>query len=253
MKRAAFALALLLGSGCSKKVEPPRRTEPWLANPSASSSAETARGPLRFEILAESQARFALSGKRAKVSGAVPLRSGRLELDPSNLGPSGAWLEFDLTRLDVVVGPENQEYAGAESATASALEWLELGSGVADTRREVFKRALFELSAIEDVTASLDLASTKAVTVTAVGALTLHGFRAPIRTRVQLQPLKTAPGEPRRLSIRSLQSVVLSLEAHDIVSRSSAGVSDATQTERASRVLGKSVRVDFELLAQQSK
>jgi polyisoprenoid-binding protein YceI len=253
MKHAAFALALLLASGCSKKVEPPRRTEPWLANPSASASAEAASGPLRFELAAESKARFALSGKRAKVSGILPLLSGKLELDPRNLAQGDALLEFDLTRIEITASSEEHDYPNAESATASALEWLELGSGVADARREVFRRALFELSAIEDVTGPLELASTKAMTVVAVGALTLHGFRAPVRTRVQLQPLKTDPGEPSRLSIRSLQPVVLSLEAHDIIFRNASGVSDATQTERASRLIGKSVRVDFDLVAQQIK
>ena len=253
MKRAAFALVLLLGSGCSKKIEPPRRTEPWLANPSASSGAELVSGPLSFEISAQSQARFTLAGKRAKVNGTMPVRFGKLELDPRNLTQGGALLEFDLTRIEIAASSDEHEYATPESATASALEWLELGSGVADARREVFRRAVFELSAVEDVTGSLDLASTKAVSVVAVGALTLHGFRAPVRTRVQLQPLRTAPGEPRRLSIRSLQPVVLSLEAHDIISRNSAGVSDAAQTERASRVIGKSVRVDFDLVAQQTK
>jgi polyisoprenoid-binding protein YceI len=255
MKRAALLLALLLllGAGCSKKVEPPRRTEPWLANPSASAGAELKIGPLRFEVLAESGARFTLSGKRAKVSGTVPLLSGRLELDPNNLGSSRSSLEFDLARVDVAVDTEAPDYESAQSATASALDWLELGSGVVDARREVFRRALFELSAIEDFNGSLDLGATKATTVTAVGALTLHGFRAPVRARVQLQPLKTAPDAPRRLSIRSLQPVVLSLEAHDIVSRNVAGVSDATLTDRATRVIGKSVRVDFELIAQQLK
>lgn len=253
MKRAALLVALLLGGGCAKKVEPPRRTEPWLANPSASAGAETKSGPLRFEVLAESGARFTLSGKRAKVSGTVPLRSGSLELDPSNLGPSRASLEFDLARVEVAVDAQAADYESAQSATASALDWLELGSGVADTRREVFRRALFELSAVEDGSGSIDLTATKETSVTAVGALTLHGFRAPVRARVQLKPLKTSPDEPRRLSIRSLQPVVLSLEAHDIVSRNFAGVSDATLTDRATRVIGKSVRVDFDLVAQQLK
>jgi hypothetical protein len=251
MKRGALLLALLLGCGCSKKVEPPRRTEPWLANPSASAGPEAVHGPLRLEVLPDSSARFTLSGKRAKVSGSVPLHSGHLDLYPLDLTKSRASLGFDVTRISA--SADNPDYADGAAATTSALEWLELGSGVDDTRRDQFRRAVFELSAIEDVTGSLDLGSTKPVTVTAVGSISLHGFRAPVRSRVQLQPLKTNSGEPRRLSIRSLQPVVLSLEAHDIAFRNSAGVSDAAQTGRASGVIGKSARVEFELTFQVSK
>jgi hypothetical protein len=249
MKRgSALLLALLLGGGCSKKVEPPRRTEPWLANPSASAGPEAGHGPLRFEVLPDSSARFALSGKRAKVSGSVPLQSGNLELYPLNLSKSRALLGFDLTRISA--SADNPDYADGAAATTSALEWLELGSGVDDTRRDQFRRAVFELSAIEDVTGPLDLGSTKAMSVTVVGSIFLHGFRAPVRSRVQLQPLKTNSDEPRRLAIRSLQPVVLSLEAHDIVFRNSAGVSDAAQTGRATGVVGKSVRVEFDMVFQ---
>jgi hypothetical protein len=258
LKRAAFLLFLLLGNGCSKKVEPPRRTEPWLANPSASAGVDSPSGPLRFDVLAESVVRFSVPTRRAKIGGSVPLASGNLELDVRDLSRSKASLTFDLTRLSVAADslPRELDLGGAEP-NALALQWLELGAEVPSERRQQFSQARFELSALEDVTGNLELGSSKPsarVTATAVGSLLLHGFRAPVRTRVALQPLPSeAPGQPHRLSIRTVEPVVLSLAAHDIAARSAAGVGDAALTARVADVVGKSARVELELVAQAVK
>lgn len=255
MKHVALLLMVLAGSGCSKKVEPPRRTEPWLATPSGSSGVQASTGPLRFEILTDSSVRFSVPTRRAKVSGSVPIASGSLKLDPRDLPGIKASLAFDLTRLSIAPDslPRELELAGQEPSTL-ARQWLELGSEVASERRQQLATARFELSALEDVNGNLDLGSSKPSarsTATAVGSLLLHGFRAPVRTRVVLQPLKAAgPGEPLRLSIRSLEPVVLSLAAHDITARSAAGVVDAALAERVTDVVGKNVRVEFDLNAQ---
>jgi hypothetical protein len=72
-----------------------------------------------------------------------------------------------------------------------------------------------------------------------------------VRTRVTLQPQKTSAEQPRRLSIRSLEPVVISLAAHDVTFRSPAGIADPAQTERLGDTIGKNARVEFELLAEQ--
>ena len=254
-RSAVFWLLVLAIGGCSKKVEPPRRTEPWLANPSASAGVDASSGPLRFDVLAESHVRFSVPTRRAKVGGTVPLASGKLELDPRDLSRSKASLTFDLTRLSISPDslPHDLELGGSEP-TALALQWLELGAEVSSERRQQYSQARFELSALEDVTGALDLGSSKPsarVTATAVGSLLLHGFRAPVRTRVSLQPLPSeTPGQPHRLSIRSLEPVVLSLAVHDIAARSAAGVGDAALTARVADVVGRNARVELELTVQ---
>jgi hypothetical protein len=256
MKHALLLASILVaGAACSKKQEPPRRTAPWRAQPSASVIAAAETGPLHFRVLPESRIRFSLPSRRARVAGSVALSDGSLSLDPRDLSRAKAVLDFDLTRLmlDADSLPPRPELAEADPRQL-ALQWLELGSDVPHERREQFSRARFELSAVEDASGPLELDADKSSArsfATAVGSLLLHGFRAPVRTRVQLQLQKpVGPGFARRLSIRSLDPVVLSLAAHDIQARSAAGVSDAALTARLADVIGKSTRVEFELLGE---
>lgn len=253
MKRCLLPLVLAGALACTKKEEAPRRTEPWLAQPSASSATTSPSGPLRFRFLSESQIRFSVPTRRAQPSGTVPLADGSLELDARNPTRAKASLDFDLLRLvaDPESLPAGTDLGGAEPSTL-AQRWLELGHDVPSERREPFTRARFELSTVDDVSGVLELdrPSSKA-TATIIGGLLLHGFRAPVRTRVAIQPQKTSAEQPRRLSIRSLEPVVLSMAAHDVTFRSPSGIADAAQTERLSDTIGKNARVEFELLAEQ--
>lgn len=255
MKYLALLAVLVLAVACSKKDEPPRRTAPWRAQPSASAKTTSAAGPLRFRVLPESSFRFSVPTRRTRPAGRVALQGGTIDLDPRDLSRTKATLDFDLTRLSVDPDslPQGAELDGAEPS-ALALQWLELGAGVPAERREQYAKAHFELSAVEDVSGPLDLDASKTaarVSATAVGSLLLHGFRAPVRTRVQLQPQKPAGLEAaRRVTIRSLDPVVLSLPAHDILARSASGVNDAALTARLADVIGKSARVEFELIAE---
>lgn len=251
MKLVLAALLLCSALSCSKPEEKPRRTEPWLATPSADPSAVPATGPLKLELLADSRARFTLTGRRAKPSGSVPLSSGSIELFPSELSRSKATLVFDLERIELTADslPPDAELSGA-SPHELALRWLELGAGVAAEQRKQHSRAVFELSAVEDGATALELEPSKRGTrVTVVGSLRLHGFRAPVRTRVELRAQRSEQGT-LQLAIRSLEPVVLSLVAHDIGARSESGVSEPAVTARWSDVVGKNVRVDLELLAE---
>jgi hypothetical protein len=67
---------------------------------------------------------------------------------------------------------------------------------------------------------------------------------------VLLQPLKTAPGAASRLSIRSAGALVLALAPHDITARGPSGIADALAMARASDWVGKTARIEFELLAE---
>lgn len=253
MKRLV-ALLCVLGLGCSKKPEPPRRTEPWLASAVVSASAApTASALLELRFAPESRIRFSLPAKNGKPSGQVPLASGKLRLVTQDLKSSTANLEADLTRLSL--DPESLP-AAAElpgSPDALALNWLELGPEVPIERRSQFALARFELTALENVSPpTLELGGKRPARVraTAVGTLLVHGFRAPVRAEVALESLPPGPSGQLRLSIRSTSPLVLPLAPHEISARGPSGGLDPQQGARAEGSVGKNARIELELVAE---
>lgn len=253
---AKLAAALLVCQGCAKHEPAPRRTAPWLASAAASASAappaSNAKRSFRIDA-ASSRIQFSLPGRKAKPSGSVPVLGGKLELAPSELDSARASVEADL--LGISIDPASlPEDAGLTLApNLLALHWLELGPGVSSEKREQFARARFELSSLEALSApALDFGSQRPAKVraTAVGSLLLHGFRAPVRVELVLQPLPTAPGAPLRLSIRTASPLVLSLPPHDIGPRSAEGIAAPGEATRAEASLGKNAKIDVELVAE---
>jgi hypothetical protein len=247
-------VALLACVGCSKKPTPPQRTEPWLANPSSSSSSVES-APRTYHFLSDSRIRFTLPGRKGKVSGRLPLTEGLLHLLPRDLKSASASIDVDLTKLSIDAEALPEAVAlGGSSPNGLGLQWLELGPAVAAERRSQLSKAHFELSAVEGLSATvLDLNATRAhvrVRATVTGTLLLHGFRAPIRCDVLLEPLQVLAGAPPRLSIRSVGALVVPLLQHDIAARGPAGIADPLAGVRAADWVGKNAHVEFELLAE---
>lgn len=250
--RALLALLLLASpGGCAKKEEPPRRTEPWLATPSTSSAVDSA-APRRFRFASESRVRFSLPTRKSRPSGSVAIASGELLLDQRQLERSRASVEVDLSQLtiDESTLPDGAELGG-RSATSIALDWLELGSEVPREKREQFTKARFELVSVENLsTPGLGLEGrSNRVRATVVGTLLLHGFRAPVRCDVWLELQAADAGAPR-LSIRSATPLVVALGPHDIGARTPSGSPDPLAAARAAEWVGKSVRLELELVAE---
>ncbi len=247
-------LGVLAWAGCSNKPAPPHRTEPWLAHPSAGASSPS-NLPRTFHFLRESSIRFSAPGRRGKVSGRLPLTEGWLSLDPLDLKSAKAAIDVDLTQLSIEADalPEGAPL-GDSAPSAVALQWLELGPGVAAERRREVGTARFELSSVETSSApALDLSAPRAhvrVRATVTGTLLLHGFRAPIRIDVVLEPQKVDAGAPARLSIRSTGALVVALGLHDISARGPSGIADPLATARAADWVGKNARVELELVAE---
>ncbi|HKY39067.1 MAG TPA: hypothetical protein VJN18_24180 [Polyangiaceae bacterium] len=259
MRHAGWLLTLLVAgaAGCARKQEAPRRTEPWLASASASSSPAP-RGILELHFSPESQIRFSLPARKAKLVGQVPLAEGKLRLDPKNLQASQASISADLTRI--AISDDSLPTGGDAppgSPSALALNWLELGPDVPAQQRTQFSLARFELVSLENLSkASLDLdasARKTPVRATAVGTLLVHGYRAPVRAEVVLELLPPSAAQPARLSIRSTTPLVLPLAPHDIVARGASGMLDPLQTARAADVVGKNARIELQLVAEASK
>ncbi len=252
----ALGLALLLAcAGCSKKVEPPRRTEPWLATPSVSAEP-SALAPRSFRFTSASVARFSVPSRKAKVSGSVAVSGGELRTDPRRLELTRGHVEVDLSKLTIDESsvPEGAELGG-RSASELALDWLELGAGVAQDKRAQFGKARFELVSIDNLSGPALSGEGRSGRVRAVviGTLLLHGFRAPVRADVwvELQPAP-AEGGGQRLSIRSAVPLVLPLGPHDIGARSASGTPDPLSAARAGEWVGKSARIELDLTAEPS-
>lgn len=250
MTRAKLLVAglALLTAHCKKPEPPPRRTAPWLASPSASSSssASSTTSARVYRFASDSRIRFSVSGRKGKVDGNVPLAHGELELDPRDLKRARASFDVDLTKLSV----ETSAPEGLGSPTELALSWLELGPQVPAERRAPFATARYELVSLESLAPPYLELGTKpsSVRATAVGTLLIHGFRAPVRVEVAL---RTAG--PDRVSIRSVSALVVPLGPHDITARDASGVVDALGAARAADWIGKTARVEFELVGQISK
>jgi hypothetical protein len=240
--------------GCAKKEAAVHRTEPWLAKPS-SSRASSASAPRTFHFVQGSSIAFSVPGRKGKVSGHVPLGEGKLRLDPRDLKSASASIDVDLTKLSIDAEqlPEGVELSGSSPA-AIALQWLELGPAVPAERRAELANARFELASVEDLSAPfIELDARRKgghVRALAVGTLLIHGFRAPVRASVLLEPLKTLPGAAPRLSIRSAAALVVPLAPHDIGARSPSGTADALGTARAADWVGRNVRIEFGLIAE---
>ncbi len=252
--RRLVLVALLASAGCSKKAGPPQRTEPWLANPSASTNSASG-APHNFRFLSDSRIHFSVPGRKGKVSGHLPLTTGSLALDPLDLKRATASIDVDLTQLSIDADalPEGAP-VGDSSPSALGLQWLELGANVTAERRSELSKARFELSSVEGLSAAaLDLGATRGhvrVRATVVGTLRLHGFRAPLRTDVLIEPQKVATGAPLRLSIHSAGALLVPQAAHDTMARGPSGFADPLATGRAAYWFGKSARVECELIAE---
>jgi polyisoprenoid-binding protein YceI len=242
--------ALLTLSACSKPDPPARRTEPWLATPSAS-GAFNVGAPRLYRFTSDSSISFSVSGHKEKLNGHLPLASGELHIDPRDLQQTQANLTVDLTKLSIDTPPPSGLELGASSPDALALQWLELGPQVPAERRAQFTPARFELHALENLSSTILLGGGKsgAVRAAAIGTLLIHGFRAPVRVEVSLRKLP-ASSDPERVSIRSVGALVVSLVPHDITARDAAGVVDALGAARAADWVGKTAHVQFELVAQ---
>jgi hypothetical protein len=250
LKRYALPLLLSLSANaCRDRAKPAHRTEPWLAQPS-SSGASRSSSPRNYHFATDSRVSFSLQGKRGKVSGSAPVSEGSLRLDPIDPTHSSGHAVVDLEGIVVDQSEVPPGVGlGAASPRELALNWLELGPQVPADRRDQYRWARFELSSVEG-SIPLTFTSRKptAVRLSAVGTLLLHGYRAPVEFGLSVTPEAPASGSPS-LSIRSTSPLVLPLAPHDISARSSSGVVDAVTSAHTAEWLGKSVRLEFKLLA----
>ena len=246
---AASALCLLLfGVGaCAKKDPRPMRTEPWLAHPPASASAnsDAATPATRYTLTEQSVIRLELPTKRGPLRGSLTRITGELSIDRRDLAQSRGQVRADLGTLSVQ-GADGNADAALLAQARNALDLADAsGASAAST---------FELTAFEDASpAQLESAPegdggapfVRRARGTAVGDLLLHGFR--VTRRASLEAEFGFGGDrqvPSTVVIRSRTPFVISLETHAIraLELEGAGKAHSGASPRA-----REIRVSIEL------
>jgi hypothetical protein len=236
-----LAAACLLCLACDEREPPKARTEPW-ENPAfraaatASSIASAAPVAAQRYLLASSDVRFSLPARERTPQGVISGASGELELGADGVSVARCELRFDMTTLAV----RAEDDAGDQAAyTQRALEWLELGSSVAPSTRERHRFATLEVSALERVEEQRVAASFRA---TAVGRLSLHGFRVPVEAAITFE----RSGD--RLVVRSARPLLDKLAEHDLRPRNAEGHLVGSELTLLGTRVGREARVDFQLV-----
>jgi len=246
---STLCVLFLCAVGCAKKDPRPMRTEPWLAQPSASAatSSDAARPLTRYALSERSVIRFEVPIKRGSLSGELTRVAGDLELDLADLTRSRGSVRADLDSLVI--------HAASRAIEAALLERARLALELAPDAGGPTAIASFELTALEDASPTqiepsperdADAPFTRRARGTAVGNLLLHGFRLTRRA-----PLEVEFGfgrdrlVPRNVVIRSRTPFVISLETHGI--HASAAEGDATKAHPSGPSAAREARVSVEL------
>lgn len=256
----AIALALL-ASACSKP-ESAERKDPWLAAPSTSAARAAAFSRYRADTRCE--ARFELPAREAKPTGMLRVCRGELDVDLVDLARTQGNISIDLGSVEM---DGDADGGGANDATRSAQNWLDLGSSRPEAERERLRWATFTLTSIEEL--STERASegkrtkrdepndgdsgvkteTRNVTFTAKGNLQLHGVRVDVSlpmTAAFHYPEAAAPDvRPDRIELTSRRPLAVSLATHDIKPRNSQGVVVSADSKLLGVTVGRDAKVSI--------
>jgi hypothetical protein len=238
------AVAVTLAGACTPtKPAPSKRTEPWAAPPSASSSRSA---PLRLDIAERSETAFVLTAKEGRVEGTFRVARGELQTDLRDLGRTRGTVRVDLASV-MVQGAGGEDRLAAETAQ----NWLGVGASVPEAAREKYRWARFTLDGVENLTARTpeqgrrpprappesaggaesvrraEAGEQRTVDLDARGKLLLHGYEVELRVPVSLcfhYPGPPKVGQaPTQVDITTRTALAVSLDAHDIKPRDPAG------------------------------
>ncbi len=212
-------MLVLMATGCAKKDPKPAHTEPWLAHPPASASADpdAALPTTHYVLTDQSQIRFELPTKRGKVLGKLTKVSGELTVALGALAQSRGQVRAELGSLSL---------DGDDADSASWLARARTALGLADGGATPGAVATFDITGLDDVSPeALEPAragdggapSARRVRGTAEGNLLLNGFRV-----LKREPLEAEFGfasdrtVPATVVIRSRAPLVITLDTHEI-------------------------------------
>jgi hypothetical protein len=253
LKARVLTLVLALAGtvGCRSKPKPPERTEPWLASASATAPGAPLARRAAYR-LGKAKIEFELPARRGNPRGQLHEARGNLDIDLDDLSHTTGSVMVDLGKLEIY-----GEAGGSDAtSTTRALDWLELGSGVAPEKRDAARNASFAISSLDAghvVSAPgrdgraprRELNSNFSVR----GELSLHGVRAPVTVEASLTFVMgvNPDAPPAELLIRSRRPLVIGLSTHDIRPRDDHGVPIAKDLGLLGEQVGTTAKITFDL------
>lgn len=195
---------------------------------SASASAPLAVGEASYVIRADGKVSVGIDAPLEKFKGETKKLGGWFRVRPNKLDASTGTITASLLEFKTMTFDDKDKN---ESQTEHALNWFEVGDDVKAKRPKDFdnyKEVLFQIDAIESVTPSADLTQVpekdglRTVTMKAKGTLWVHSRPAPKTVLVELA-FKGSPTMPSEVSFKTKEPVHVSLAAHDVKPRDTAG------------------------------
>jgi hypothetical protein len=260
-------VAVLLLSGCSRAQES-SQMDPEARTPQA-------HPPLpAYAWAPDSQVAFRLTARGVNLEGTVRGVRGNITIDPADLSRTRGFVELDLDTLEIFeLHPDGSR---GTSHAREAKAWL--GLGATAPNHEKLRFARFDLLRIDrpsarspaegqpvarkasftgdpklhapSTAASAPEVETLRVRGTAIGELTLHGFRIARSVELELHFSYRAPRGPSsqafEVTVAQSKPFWLALAAHEIEPRTAEGALDA---EKSAEV-GKSFPAEVPLALQ---
>jgi hypothetical protein len=219
----------------------------------------------KYSVTGESEIGIQLSTHEASAAGRIPVVVGLLQIDLGDLVRTRGTVRADVASIEISA-PDDTEAERRQSADARA--WLDVGSSQPEADRERKRWAEFVIREIRDASAPSAYAGrrlhargepdaggseVREVTCTAVGDLTLHGYRLAqtVELRVRFEyPRAAAPDVlPSRVEVETRTPMVVSLLAHDIRPRDASGVVVATEAKLLGTKVAKEARITLRVVA----
>lgn len=262
MRARLLAIALAILSFACSKQEGEQKKDPWLAAPSTSAARAAAFSRYRAETRCE--ARVELPAREANPKGTLRVCRGELDIDLLDLQKTQGSIAIDLGSMEM---DGDADGGGANDATRSAQNWLDLGSSRPEAERERLRWATFTLTSIEELSTeraaegkrvksaepsepdSGARTETRNVTFTAKGNLQVHGVRVDVSvpmTAAFHYPEAAAPDvRPDHIELTSRRPLSVSLGTHEIKPRNSQGVVVSADAKLLGASVGRDARVSI--------
>jgi len=270
MKGVALVVLGCLLSSCKRsEPAPTERKEPWLAkSPDAAAHLRA-----KYLVSERCEAKVELRAKEETPKGAFRVCRGELDVNLTELAASRGTLAIDVASIELRGAGD----AGRnDEQSQEAQNWLDVGASRPEAERERLRWATFTITGIvepsapsahagrrekpepeaeepaampEDDAGAVQQKERRAVTLGARGQLLLHRVRVdvevPVRVVFHYPARASADSIPERVSLTTRRPVVVSLSAHDIKPRDSAGVFQAQGMKLLGVKVGHEARVSL--------
>lgn len=222
------ALPLVVGPVACKNDKPAPIAEQAPPPAAASASAPLGAGEVSYVVAQDGKVTVGIDAPLEKFKGETKKLGGWFRFDPKKLGAATGTVTASLLDFRTMTfGDKDKD----ETQTEHVQNWFELGDDVKAKRPkdfENYRNVLFTIDAVESVSPSADLLQVpekdgaRTVTLRARGTLWVHS--RPAAKTVELEvTFKGSPTMPTELRFKSKAPLHVSLAAHDVKPRDTAG------------------------------